>query len=265
MTPTNANPPVSGLFEHLVSRQLPPTAKETSRGLRPRLPYLFEERLAVDDSLEFAEQQEVGLSRPSPSYVSKNVEDEQPTMHLAEKTHVAPLLPPRQRPAATDEPKGSPSSFFSRSAGPGPGELPRSDRAVGSAPHLASSLVQQALPSRQLVEPRVSHVHPLERIVQVYMNAEKSAIDSPVRAVRPTSRVAEVDAVSGREARSAVAAPFHIAPVRQRADDTVIEIHIGRLEVRAPAAPAKSAPQQPTPSDNRLAGYLRSRANGARS
>jgi hypothetical protein len=259
MTEARANPQKPGLFDHLAARQLAPAILAAPGGLRPRLPYVFDEGLPheravpVEEIAEFARPQAPALLYPA----AKEDHRKPDALGEVQQTEATPHRPAAIR-GAPAEPGPRPPAMLQPEYRPGPKVQPVIEP---SAPRRLDPQVQSP---QKTPEPAPVRVHTLQRIVERAVERAESQDAAPRRPIRPAVRD-EVAAPVHDSRRSAAAVPFRQGRAAGKPAETTIEIHIGRLEVRAPAASAKTAAPAPAPPDNRLAAYLRSRANGARS
>jgi hypothetical protein len=231
------------LFDVLVSHERGDRNGMAS-SLRPRLPYLFEDatRDAETDIEVLAMVAAAPATSPHPAATpaspSRSGRDRPRLPALREPIsttvrHVAePAVARRQEdvePAAAESRAGPPRS------------LRPQDEKAGRQPH------QQARPPTTTPQ-----AHPA---------SERAS---------PRSRQAE-DRRLPDEAAAALQTPPRVAALRRGAtlarDEPVIEISIGRIDIRAAAAPAVQAPQSaPAKSrGDRLAAYLERRTRGSRS
>jgi hypothetical protein len=273
MKPSSSISPAIGLFELLALRQLAPQAPGTPGALRPRLPYRFEDSPVVDAVVDFANREAADPPSPPAASPSPEIQEVPPASHSA-APQIEKHEPSPRRTGANDAAIVRTSAHMESavqdplplSRAPlleSPQQPPRA--ATVSQPHANQPSVThiRTLEQTHTNQPGVSHTHTLERIVPLRSDAQNPAGDRPTASVPPAARA--VTAVPAPTAsRPGFPPPLHDDRSRQSVGDTVIEIHIGRLEVRAPAAPVRSAPPPPV-QDSHLASYLRGRANGARS
>lgn len=263
MTANSATIPAGGLFERLAVQQLAP--ERMPHGLRPQLPYPFE-----DASVRFHEEAETfAFSTSLPDYPHETEQTQRSDAGDIE-TPVMAVSPPA--PAIIESRKGEGETVASPLRRPSsPASVAFPERAV-AAPSLETH--SEPKPSKPAVSSgkpdggHVNHLHTFERLVQVQLESKllppeashESAASAAPKPVTPAIEPARL------RPRSPVPAMPLQADLVNPASEPTIEIHIGRVEVRAQVAPSTPAPaQRQAPSDQRLAAYLRNRGNGARS
>jgi hypothetical protein len=231
------------LFDALVSHERG-DRNGMAPSLRPRLPYLFEDATpGAENDIEVSTMvaaAPVALPHPAavPASASRGGRDTPRLPALREPIsatvrHVTEPAVVRRR--AVPEPPAADSRE-------GPPRSPRpQDEKAGRPPH------QQAGPPAPTP--------------QAHLATERAL---------PRPRQAE-DRRLPDEAAAAQQSPPRIAALRRGAtlvrDEPVIEISIGRIDIRAAAAPAAQAPQSAPakPRGDRLAAYLERRTRGSRS
>lgn len=258
MTANPTTTPAGGLFEQLAEHQLAPN--RTPQGLRPQLPYWFEEaptRFGAEGELD------VPSTRNAASHPvqdpARRAEHESPRIIAAESL-LAPTGPaPRNRASETgtsppQRPMNPMTTEPIRATAPPPNDRTEPDLRQPSASPVMRS------------ESHTDRPHTPERLIPVESAVARPAAELPPPAVAPKSAAAPTFEPPRLMPR--LPTPAAILPPAQsrEASEPTIEIHIGRVEVRAQVAPPTTAPaQRPAPPDQRLAAYLRNRGNGARS
>jgi hypothetical protein len=250
--------PIGGLFEQLAAQQLASTP--LPQGLRPQLPYPFED-LPVRAGVE------MDLDGPTAHHVTARVAQD-PTRPIAQDTirniDTQSSLVPASSAAPNlageidaSAPLPGMSSVTTEPIRPAP-PLPTHRNEPDLPQPLASAVVERG--ETYTVPPRMH-----ERTIQVE-TAVARPVSEPQSADTPNSLTPPVYKPSGLLPRLPHPAPV-LPPMQPRqAPEPTIEIHIGRIEVRAQVARTPPAPvQRPAPQDQRLATYLRHRGNGARS
>jgi hypothetical protein len=258
MTEGRSNSGEHGLFEQLAARQVD-QGLAGGTTLRPQLPYVFDGPARGEDSAVIEDV----AAQPPPSEPIDVVRHEiqsrsttressgppvlEPSARAADAIHVQPQRPAARRGETPDTTSGRTTL---RPDGDRPAPL------VAATP--ASAFHAQT-------ERITRHVHTNERIIQLESRRlRESGVSGesrpPARPV-PTAVIAERP-VLGRRAGSV--GPIAAPPIPPA--ETTIEIHIGRVDVRATtdATPRADTPRQ-TAVDDRLAAYLRRRGAGARS
>jgi hypothetical protein len=246
----------AGPFQSWAREQVGIAGSVPHRGgaLRPALPYAFDATPQRDEGVELEVSE---ASTP----------DEAPPLAL---TAVA-LTPAESTPGAREDNLLAPSKSESKAPGPQTGP---------ASPLPASTHAQHALPSPpSRPESRESTAERAAVTVRRGGSPQPPSLPrSPSEGVRsalaalpasPDSRRTSGDSAARtlRPRLATAATSAFPVPVAPPAEPT-IEIHIGRIEVRA-AAPARSAapaaPSPAQPQDRRLENYLRRRGQGARS
>ncbi|WP_166567020.1 hypothetical protein [Pseudomonas sp. R5(2019)] len=250
--------PIGGLFEQLAAQQLASTP--LPQGLRPQLPYPFED-------LPFRAGGEMDLDAPTAHHVTARAAQDpaRPVAQDAIRTidaqsslvSASPAAPNRAGEIDASPPLPGMSSVTIAPIRPVT-PLPKHRYEPDLPQPLASSVVER---SESFTDQPRMH----ERIIQVETAVARPASE-PQSADTPNSLTPPVYKPSGLLPRLPHPAPV-LPPMQPRqAPEPTIEIHIGRVEVRAQVAPTPPAPvQRPAPQDQRLATYLRHRGNGARS
>jgi hypothetical protein len=230
----------STLFDHLVQHERG-AAVGSARSLRPRLPHPFEKGSAQDTAFEL---EEVGVNS-----VSHHYPHESP---ITERRNAAPKPPTATDPAP--DVRRPPRAAIERATGQPP-ERPR--------------------PAN---EPAGANVTLHERIEMVVTNKSPSAPGGEP-AVEPKLRDRGAAPVQAQPLRRQQLAPPSrqlsgsrpklVVPGAHRPDnsDQIVEIHIGRIDVRAAPKPVDVQPaaSASAPPVNHLAAYLQRRSRGARS
>jgi len=248
------------LFESLARQQLAPAAERTPGTLRPRLPYLFDDGPAADHPAATASENPIGRSGSSPELSPPSPESSQSFPGASPEVYSdAPFVAPeavRVQPAQPSPPIKPSRSW---SGEPGPLERER----VRPAPPPAATRPQPAV---QGLGDTGGRIHSIEQIVQVHSVRGRESTQPPVSAAPQRDGVPRAFEGMRPAARSNPMTPLRAVVESRTASEPTIEIHIGRLEVRAPAgSAAEMARPQASPPDRRLAAYLRGRGNGARS
>jgi hypothetical protein len=231
-----------GLFERLAGGQ--------KGSLRPRLPVLFDVGLAAEGKREEPARAEA----PVRSTLREEVESAPPAVASTPAPPRADVPGIRIEPATPSQEKPE----RPRRANP-----PQPTAAAKAAPPIVVAPRPQPT-VRQEFHPSVHTTRTIERVAQQEIVRERPATLVAQPALRPAVREPAVPArVVG--ARASAPSPLRLPGATEESRETIIDIHIGRLEVRS--APAQSTPPAPAPVriDDRLARYLRSRAGGARS
>ncbi len=271
---TTGTPAQSGLFSTLTSHESARPSgggSELNQGVRPRLPSRFE---ALDLNLvipPLEEQIERATPRPAESSYEKPAVETgpPPVAHpgLTGEFGSRPVYVPHQRvPPLREEPWTS------------PGPRPVEDQLIGNHPldrgiRVSNSLEKSSPGSHGLGMPTPDPASPfrsMERpavktIVETRNTVASEATQQATRPVGSSKRAAEQ--LGGLAPRFNVTQPLSNQAM-ETPREPVIEIHIGRIEVRAQiqAAPTKPARTPAATTDNgSLQLYLRSRARGARS
>lgn len=258
-TPTTA--PAGGLFEQLAKQQLAP--EPPRHGLRPQLPYPFED---IPPSFRVEGEQDAASPSMSPTDShpardrAQRAKHEAPQLTAVDSPLVstAPAPVSRARESSYAQPRQSISTNATeqpRTAAPSP--LDEWSEPLSHRPTIAPALRSESPPDRP---------HSPEASIQVTTTVAHAAAEVP-----PATAASKNQAPPAFELpRLKPRLPTPPAPVtpaqRQEASEPTIEIHIGRVEVRAQVAPSTPPPpQRPAPADQRLAAYLSNRGNGARS
>jgi len=256
---TPAPAPAPGFFGLLAERQIVQDARRAPGSLRPLLPHVFDESAAVSE-LE-----------PPPAPLRGHAADprqETPATLRQERDNVdnaAPLPPPAARStrASTTAPHdAAPREPVDR--GHRLQDVSAPSRATPVPGVLPPSAPDRLHPAHGAADPRPDRVHTRERIVTLERaaRAEKPTPLSP--AASAASHARDVTSTGRLTPRASLPVP----PFRQQREtpEPTIEIHIGRVEVRAQVAPAaRTAVPETAAPDHRLATYLRKRGTGARS
>lgn len=256
-TPPGAETP--GLFALLAERQV--GAPERPQGaLRPWLPYAFD-RIARESDDEQVDETQPPAAADGP------------------RTLVEHVRPPHEdsvtkapEPVAAASPAAKPLSETRERVEPAPRPRPH-DESVRSGAPLAGREPARVTPAPPRpdttpadVEARVRHLHTHQHV------SRSETLASPRVAHTPASETARIRPLPP----APPPAPFvvnrrdpalsAVGSDRAHPQETTIEIHIGRLEVRAQmdAHATRETPRRP-PTDDRLAAYLQRRAAGARS
>lgn len=240
--------------EHLPARAAPRDADN----LRPRVPYDFDAaRQRPESGIE-----EVADRRAS---VGTGAETVPPAVAIDRRA--APQT--RDRTESADEPRAAPATI----AVTRPHEVqPRAVMEIAPRSVEASPAQEHRAPqkSREPVEParapaslppaKVSTRH--ETVIERRASAEREEF-APQGVRAKQARESRPEPHGLRPRLESLPPP---APLRARPAEPVIEIHIGRLEVRAATPSAKPAPApRASEPDRGLANYLRGRGSGARS
>ena len=250
---TGIDNPYPGLFERLAAQQLAPPERNAAPSLRPRLDFVFDQSLVG----EMRPTSAAGLRQP---WLLEPSEAVPPSPFAARETAGTRPVPPPPKPptrANADEPRiraaqepGSPHSADPIHPARQPNYPTRPE--VRLAPPAAETAA------------RTSILHTRERILQIQPAVPPRESLPPASRATPPRASAAPPAALQRTPKAPLAA-LRAQLERPPASEPTIEIHIGRLEVRAPAAPRAEAARPPSPPDRNLAAYLRSRENGARS
>jgi len=249
---TSADNPSPGLFERLAAWQLAPPERNAAPSLRPRVDFVFDESL-------------VGGMRPTSAaglrqqWLFEPSEPVPPSPFAARETAGTRPVPPPKPPtrANADEPRIR--------AAQEPGS-PRSADPIHPARQPNFPTRPEVRPAPPAAEPaaRTSILHTRERILQIQPAVPpRGSVPPATRATPP--RESPPSPAALQQIPQAPLAALRTQLERPSAAEPTIEIHIGRLEVRAPAAPRAEPARRASPSDRHLAAYLRSRENGARS
>jgi hypothetical protein len=265
--------PQSGLFGLLAERQLAQHAGPFPGSLRPWLPYSFDGPSSVAE-LE-----------PPPAELRSDADDvSQPSLapRRGQRDEVRQMAAPPPFSVATTRPFDQPSATeprppLRRDGTPAtvrPEALPLVDptdspKTVASSSRTAHvpEVVERLAPGRASApavgaEPRV---HTRDRRVTVEHAARGERPLPPSLVPSSTVRVRESTSPVRLTPRVPPVAPPFTQQRETRAEPT-IEIHIGRIDVRAQTAPAaRAVAEAPAAPDDRLAAYLRRRGTGARS
>jgi len=247
----------SGILANLVAEHLPALAsRHDADTLRPRVPYDF-------DATKQKPQSGVGEVADQRPTIDAGAEPVSPVTRIERHT-VQPIL---DRTVAAEPREALANIVVARPQVAVPGVMQNAPRAIDARPAPEDPAPQK---SRERVDPipaRVSlppvkistrHETVIER--RVSADIEKSA----PQGVRPSESRGSPPEPHGLRPRLESLPPP--APLRSRPAEPVIEIHIGRLEVRAAAQAVKSAPApRASEPDRGLANYLRGRGSGARS
>lgn len=256
--PSEARAPT--LFATLVAHERGEALAGEAASPRPRLPYAFETAGTADPGLEI--EQDFDPRPANPRSTEPLAGPSQPAAGYQTPVAAAgsggPEAAERQPPARRAEVAAAaiaaaPRNDLPPPASEGAGAVPR-DRPAGTT----------APPSpRSAPSPEPA----------------ASALAVPATAPRPEeglsrgpSMAAPAAVAAGRSDRSAPARPTPAIPAKRMSplvrDEPVIEISIGRIDIRAvPGQPPPSAAQRPpaAPAADRLAEYLDRRSRGSRS
>lgn len=289
---------MSDFLRNLVGREL---GGET--GLRPRLPSLFEREPVEADAIEGSDAIESpAIEREAQPLPWRRLSTDMPmpaeSIHASVRTQAQPQDPAsprtRTRPAETpqaDEPP-LPAARARRSAAQGANAAPGPDGIPSPAPHRAAALrptAMRAEPSPPAATaPRIDTApQPVQPTVSTRISIPVSAQHTriaiaetdplpPARKSRATTD-AHADAIPTPEPRPAPAQPPVQAAMPMRswataqksasaaAEETVIQVSIGRIEVRATpqtrtgATTAANGAKREAPRPVALEDYLRER------
>lgn len=254
-----------GLFERLALQQLVKPGEEAPAGtLRPRLPYPFGR----------------GESTATDEEDANNPTCFEPGAPAKLNLPQFPVAAPRDRggtaPGQISELR-KPSAALPRLDSPVPAPAPAPEK-----PEPAETLRPLALSATSTGRPALPHASlPLWPPPLI---ERRVVVEPPRRAPRGDPQSARITASKAKQQPTTTPGlrPVTLPPapsVRPKlpphekalgpskaALEPVVEIHIGRIDVRAQVtAPAKNPPPPAPPIDDRLAGYLARRNRGARS
>jgi hypothetical protein len=252
---TSADNPSPGLFERLAAQQLAPPERNAAPRLRPRLDFVFDESLLGKMPATPA----AGLCQP---WLPEPPEPVPPSPFAARETAgTRPVSHPEPPTRATaDEPRIRAAQVPGR---------PRSADPIHpiQQPNFTTRPETRSAPPAAEPAPRTNILHTRERILQMQPAVPSRESAPPATRTTPQREsTTPPPAALQRATRKAPLAALRAQLERPPAAEPTIEINIGRLEVRAPAAPpAEPAHLPSSPPDRRLGAYLRSRENGARS
>lgn len=266
MTENRASPSAAhGLFASLAEEQLGesglgPPGLGTPGGLRPRLPYVFDADGHGFDQEGELEGHDLPDSR-APALEGPSRSD----IRVTERAAALPVPEPLRK-----------TSDHRRDAAPEPNvplQRPAAQAEARPAAAHGRQTLAPALPQPPVVpasrsEPRTDHSSTLTRLVPTQSSSgpRSRGEDAPPRALAASVQRALAATPQRLMPRVPAATLARLGSPTDAAREPSIEIHIGRVEVRAlltPAAPATAAraPQ----ADQRLANYLHARNRGARS
>jgi hypothetical protein len=251
----------AGLFEALASTQL----GQVDRGggaLRPRLPYAFDLPIdvdpigRVDDLTQPLTRDDGDVGR-----AASTVRPEAPARatHRVESVAATPREPHRSAPLTQSEPLSrAPDADPRRELSPSQLRSPHRIEPPRQSDPARPDAIDPARARTDRVPMREGIVN--RRSITTFTAVSQKPASAPT--IRPVPRE---PALPPTTARPAMALQDRGLASRSQ-PETTIEIHIGRVEVRAPGpSAAKTATPQRAASDRRLSAYLQRRAAGARS
>jgi len=231
----------AGLFAGLAREQLAPSPLAPGN-LRPRLPLPFEVAPAGFEGEEELAGADLEAALPGPRAVPAALEAG-PSVRAPERSDRPPVLPMALAP-------------------------PRSD-VLPPAERKGRTISRESLPPTPMVPPPMAATerhHTLqERMVRVESTVLRER--SPAAPSGPIATASRSpDGQFRLKPLLPMPAPALPSLPAARVEEPTIEIHIGRVEVRAQLAPATPSPAaRAEPPDQRLASYLSGRSRGARS
>lgn len=266
---TTNTPPKHGLLSELARHEVGPSdvlSGESSQGLRPRLPNRFEALDAKVETLPFEEQQsETSISSPKFGFTEepseavglRAVKSSFPQENLLQPDDRFQYRVPSLEPArALRQP-----NELTPEAGPQFRRIKSSEYdtkfsagAAGSTPPAANSLLPSRaveLPKEQSITEKLTTV---ERETIREIHSLKTSISQSGRLSGLVPQMQPVQVLA--------------SPAMEKASPPNIEIHIGRIEVRAHIQAPQPKPEKmsaPATNDGALQAYLRGRSRGARS
>lgn len=288
-TPTPEPAPVPGLFGLLAQRQLVQHASPASGSFRPWLPYAFDGPPSVSeldsppaplpsdaagvapqsptprhqesDDVELASVQPPVPAASTPEFDKSSESalrrrvDHGVTTAPIEMTPSRPIVPAHTVKEVSRSSRAGHVSDVVASPARGWAPTRNEDTESGASARERASTVEPAAQAVRRLSPPLESSTPPPRVVDADAGA------------RPRSSVRGRDIISAKRLMPRVplpSVPFRLQ--RESAAEPTIEIHIGRIEVRAHSAPATQAVSEATTvPDQRLAAYLRRRGTGARS
>jgi hypothetical protein len=269
----SAAPQAAGFFERLAEPQLVPAAVTAPGSLRPWLPYSFDQPMPADD--EPARAHDAGAMKDLAMWSAGTLPLASGELTAAPRDEAAgarvlerPFKPALTRAAAV-------ADRSTARAGGADVQLPsdRESRApVASAP-IAATRTARVLSPSETAQRRPGHVEsPAERLpvarhgIHVESSVNHGRGSQPPGLAPPVGQAPQLVPAPRLTPRRSAPTTASSDLQRRAVSEPTIEIHIGRVEVRAHTAAAeRPAAQRPSPSDERLAAYLRRRGTGARS
>ena len=251
---------MTGLLANLVAEHLPQGSVVTA--LQPRLPYEFDvlKKAPADDEPSAPRQPRdadtaVRMTSPSPAVRIERV--------MQSQSEVVPAT--QQQPSAAVTSSGERAALRDQPPGERSVEQPGSKAALVPATREALPTPAPAPTTREIPHiVRETRVAPPADARQAAKQGESSKESSAAPPRTRSVMRAEASALRPRSAELPPPAPLRAAAM----PEPVIEIHIGRVEVRSDRGGKSSAvggDRATSAVDRSLAHYLRGRGSGARS